>query len=234
MIPEPLSESELDRLAEVLAGFRDNQAMNLEEMDGFLAAVTCGPEEIPLSEWQQQVLGDDLINDDAFAAQPVFQDFLSLVARHRQVIDHTLRSGEVFTPLLLADEDGVYRANDWANGFMRGMGLRWQDWAPLLDDEDNGGLLVPIFALAHEHDPDPKMRPYPKPMDAEMRERLIVGAAAGVMRIYDYFAAERVLAKRVLDDPTYRRMAPKVGRNEPCPCGSGKKFKLCCGKVTLP
>lgn len=29
---------------------------------------------------------------------------------------------------------------------------------------------------------------------------------------------------------TYRREAPKVGRNEPCPCGSGKKFKKCCGK----
>ena len=26
-----------------------------------------------------------------------------------------------------------------------------------------------------------------------------------------------------------RREAPKVGRNEPCPCGSGKKFKKCCG-----
>jgi len=26
-----------------------------------------------------------------------------------------------------------------------------------------------------------------------------------------------------------RRTAPKVGRNEPCPCGSGKKFKKCCG-----
>lgn len=28
---------------------------------------------------------------------------------------------------------------------------------------------------------------------------------------------------------TVRREAPKVGRNEPCPCGSGKKFKKCCG-----
>ena len=26
-----------------------------------------------------------------------------------------------------------------------------------------------------------------------------------------------------------RRDAPKVGRNDPCPCGSGKKFKKCCG-----
>lgn len=29
-------------------------------------------------------------------------------------------------------------------------------------------------------------------------------------------------------DP-YVRSAPKTGRNDPCPCGSGKKFKKCCG-----
>jgi SEC-C motif-containing protein len=29
----------------------------------------------------------------------------------------------------------------------------------------------------------------------------------------------------------YRRQAPKVGRNDPCPCGSGKKFKKCCGRA---
>ena len=28
-----------------------------------------------------------------------------------------------------------------------------------------------------------------------------------------------------------RRELPKVGRNEPCPCGSGKKYKNCCGRV---
>lgn len=28
---------------------------------------------------------------------------------------------------------------------------------------------------------------------------------------------------------TYRRETPKVGRNDPCPCGSGKKYKRCCG-----
>lgn len=29
---------------------------------------------------------------------------------------------------------------------------------------------------------------------------------------------------------TYRREEEKVGRNDPCPCGSGKKYKKCCGK----
>ena len=27
----------------------------------------------------------------------------------------------------------------------------------------------------------------------------------------------------------YRREGRKIGRNEPCPCGSGKKYKNCCG-----
>ncbi|WP_367280582.1 SEC-C metal-binding domain-containing protein [uncultured Desulfovibrio sp.] len=26
------------------------------------------------------------------------------------------------------------------------------------------------------------------------------------------------------------RAAPRVGRNDPCPCGSGKKYKKCCGR----
>ena len=30
---------------------------------------------------------------------------------------------------------------------------------------------------------------------------------------------------------TFVRGTPKVGRNDPCPCGSGKKFKQCCGKI---
>lgn len=28
-----------------------------------------------------------------------------------------------------------------------------------------------------------------------------------------------------------RRKAPKIGRNEKCPCGSGKKYKKCCGGI---
>lgn len=33
------------------------------------------------------------------------------------------------------------------------------------------------------------------------------------------------------DNQTFRRDVPKVGRNDPCPCGSGKKYKQCCGKL---
>ena len=36
---------------------------------------------------------------------------------------------------------------------------------------------------------------------------------------------------KVLGPITIRSEGPKVGRNDPCPCGSGKKYKKCCGRV---
>ena len=96
-------------------------------------------------------------------------------------------------------------------------------------------VLCPILALAHENDPDPEMRPYKEPVSAERREKLLIGVAAGVMNIYKYFRSRNKSAKGsfLSDNDTYRRFAPKTGRNEPCPCGSGKKYKHCCGRITL-
>ena len=117
--------------------------------------------------------------------------------------------------------------------FLRGMALRRADWGELLKDEDEGGWIIPIFALAHEHDPDPAMRPYQEPMSAERREDLIVRAAAGITAIYRYFEPHRrMLADRGSEHSAHRR-TKKIGRNDPCSCGSGKKYKHCCGKPTL-
>jgi len=33
-----------------------------------------------------------------------------------------------------------------------------------------------------------------------------------------------------IESRPFRREEPKIGRNDPCPCGSGKKYKKCCGK----
>jgi uncharacterized protein len=155
-------------------------------------------------------------------------------ASHWNAIANTLHSGDVFLPLLLEDEQGTFRANDWAQGFMRGMDLRHDDWLELLDDDEHAGALLPIFALAYEHDPDPEMRPYEEPIDTQRREQLIVGLAAGVTAIYQYFGPHRRMAALLArDSTTFRRVTPKIGRNDPCPCGSGKKYKQCCGKRAL-
>ena len=98
-----------------------------------------------------------MADEEAFTNQQEFRDFLDLVMRHWNAVSDVLHSGDVFLPLLLEDEQGIARANDWAQGFMRGMALRHDDWRELLDDEEHGGALIPIFALAHEHHADPRM-----------------------------------------------------------------------------
>lgn len=234
MRAQPLTNIELDKLADVLGRFGDKRAMNLEMLDGFFAALICGPETVLPSDYLPQIWGGHMVNELEFETKPILEEFLSLIMRHWNATCHTLQSGDVFLPLLLNDEDGVARANDWANGFVRGMDMRRDGWSALMDDEEHGGSLIPILALAHEHHPDPAMRPYKEPISAEMRERLIAGAAAGVMAIYHYFETNRLLEARARAAArTFRREAPKVGRNDPCPCGSGKKFKHCCGNATL-
>jgi uncharacterized protein len=228
--PQPLTDAEFERLSGVLGRFDTKHQMNLEQLDGFLAALICGPEVVRPSEYLPVIWGDNIILEESFG--DVLQDFLSLIMRHWNVIADTLHSGDVFLPLLLEDDDGATHANDWAIGFRRGMEFHKEQWAALLADEEHGGWLVPIFALAHEHDPDPEMRPYKKAIGAEEREKLIVGAAAGVTGIYRHFQAQRLL-EPFDNATTFHRTMPKVGRNNACPCGSGKKFKQCCGRTTL-
>jgi uncharacterized protein len=234
MNARPLTDAEYDRIAGVLSRFRDQRAMNLEQLDGFFAALICSPDHVRPSEYMPEIWGGDIRDEEAFSTRQELQEFMDLVMRHWNIIADTLQSGDVFLPLLLEDEEGIAHANDWARGFMRGMELRQEDWADLFDDEQHGGPLVPILVLAHEHNPDPKMRPYQEPIDAERREELIVRIAAGVTAIYRYFEPRRrMLARLSSQGATYRRTVPKLGRNDPCPCGSGKKYKQCCGKPTL-
>lgn len=236
MIPQPLSDGDIEKLSELLKRFGEKGAMSVEELDGFLAASICGPEDVSHGECLQQILGINLNDANAVARQPSLQDCISLISRRLDEISYALQTGEAFTPLLLEDQRGIATANDWASGFVRAMELHKDDWGELLADEQNGGALVPILALAHEHDPDPELRSYKEPISDELRERLIVGAAAGVMKIYRYFRTQRLIAEagdETFTGATHRRIVPKVGRNDPCPCGSGKKFKHCCGKVVL-
>jgi uncharacterized protein len=230
MSVEPLTDAEFDRLAEALGRYSGKQGMNIEMLDGFLVALICGPETVRPIEYLPEIWGGDETDEPTFDSQPAFEEFLSLIMRHWNAICHTLQSGEVFLPVLLNDENGITPANDWANGFMCGMNMRRDSWLGLMDDDDHAGVLIPIMALAYEHASDPEMRPFKEPVSTEMREKLIAGAAASVAAIYRYFAAERLsAAQRLSSVGTFRRDAPKVGRNERCPCGSGKKFKRCHG-----
>jgi uncharacterized protein len=136
----------------------------------------------------------------------------------------------LYLPLLLEDEDGVSYGNDWALGFIRGTRLRHDGWAELLADDDCGGCMIPMMMLYHEHDDDPALRP--KPIGPEQREKLIVSVAAGLLGAYRYFRRHKQLHGTTgVSEPRHNDV--KIGRNDPCPCGSGKKYKRCCGNATI-
>ena len=225
----PLNDVERGRMNAILSRFHSEDAIhNAEEVDGFFAALICSPEIAKPNEYLAEIWGE-MTDDEAFAGEQEFQEFLRLLMRHWNSIGRKLEEDDVFTPLLFEDEAGTAHGNDWARGFMRGVHLHRAAWEELFVDELYSPL-VPILALAYEHDPDPEMRPYKDGIDAERREKLILGAAAGVTAIYEYFGPER---RRIAAefDGRRRQAERKIGRNDPCGCGSGKKYKHCCGKA---
>ena len=66
--------------------------------------------------------------------------------------------------------------------------------------------------------------------DSEMREAAARQKAAGGNVDMSSAPAQAAVPKREHKQETVRRETPKVGRNDPCPCGSGKKYKHCCGR----
>jgi uncharacterized protein len=118
---QPLTEAEMDRVSGLLERFGNKRSMNLEQLDGFFAALISGPQVVPPSDYLPVIFGDEMVLWDSVNAQPMLQDFPSLIMRHWNAIADALHSGEVFLPLLLQDENGITRANDWAIGFLRGM-----------------------------------------------------------------------------------------------------------------
>lgn len=218
----PLTEPELDRLHDILEA--GHASMNLESMDGYFTALICGPVFVSPSQALQQVLGEDFV----FEGNEQATDCLGLMMRHWNWIaaelQRTLVEPHVYLPILQEDDTGVARGNDWAHGFMRGVQAHPGSWSDLLNSEDEGGALVPMMMLVHEHDPDPEMRP--PSMDSVKREEVITMMIAGATRCYGYYEAVR--REGVMVQAPMRRHTPKVGRNEPCPCGSGRKYKHCC------
>jgi uncharacterized protein len=68
----------------------------------------------------------------------------------------------------------------------------------------------------------------------EVREKLIAALPMAVQAIHAYWLPFRQKsAPGLAPDSFHLGGSPKVGRNAPCPCGSGKKYKKCCGAAAV-
>ena len=225
-LQKPLSDTELEQLKDFLTPWTAKGAMGLEELDGFLTAVMCSPNLIQPSKFLPVIWGT-AAQDLKFQTTQDASDVHALIFRHWNAIGTVVQNGKTYTPLVDEIAEGVPDGSKWARGFLRGMRLDPAPWAELNKNEQNSGCLVPILILGHEHDPDPQLRT--PPISAEIRNEIIARVAEGVSKAYTYFEGHRLAMVRELKQKdVVHRVAKKVGRNDPCPCGSGKKFKRCC------
>jgi uncharacterized protein len=134
----------------------------------------------------------------------------------------------------LATRDGALIAADWAEGFLQAIMLRMDAWDRLLKSKRDGQLLIPILALCGDQNGESLLGLPPEDEDRIMEEAAeFVPACVTAIAAYWREKGPKQISMALIDgtplQPSYA--SSKVGRNDPCPCGSGKKFKKCCGKA---
>lgn len=229
-LDETLSEREVDRLDRFLLdridddaeiGEQDEGILNVSELDGLLTALVSGPVVVMPSQWLPAVWGDF---PPAWHSPAELEDIFRLMTRHMNGIAATLmQQAEDFDPMFLEREVEGRRytiVDEWCEGYMRGVGLAAEAWNA--GGRSMADLLDPIRAFTsitawRGHEPSGAAA-----LDARQDK-----IAPSVRAIYAYWLARREPRGRTTPE-TVRRSGPRVGRNDPCPCGSGRKYKKCC------
>lgn len=214
----PLAQKELDRL-ELLLGSDvfHGEAMPLDALQGFFFAVATAPDLILPSRWLPVALGENPV----YATRVQANDVLELVMRFYNECVRAAKSDD-FALLLYRRDDGGDDLQTWCAGYLDGVDLSAPAWHEAGDPDEVDELLFPFVVLAGELPEGEKRQFRPAEWQDLVRScEETIGDA--IVEVREYW-------KRVRNPPqTVRRESPKVGRNDACPCGSGRKFKQCCG-----
>ena len=224
----PLSEEELDELEGFLLDLDTEEGMTLDMLDGFLHALVIGPETVMPSQWLPKVWG----REDGAMLPPVndleeANHLLGLVTRHFNGIVWGFEQRPVaLSPLWTTrpyDSGEFEDAEIWAYGFTDGVKLSRAAWQPLFNHPEGPQWYQPIRLLGAD-DTLPEEDELTR--TPEQRAALTAQIETSLVQMHAFWLP---LRRAVAERQQAQRMSPKVGRNEPCPCGSGKKFKKCCG-----
>jgi uncharacterized protein len=223
----PMTEAEVEWLEQRLKDYgNDDSMLSLSALDGFLTAVLSGPELVPPSQWWPVLWGG---TPPEWSSERDMKRALDLILGHMNILAHTLcYQPEHFIPVLMAnyvEGQEICNAEEWCFGYLRGMALG--NW-PALPEEQESSLEV--IRLHGSDDLLPQLASLSLP--EHQQSVAAVGPAA--LRLHAHFLAQRGPSTAPIAAPALTpvtlpvRAAPKIGRNDPCPCGSGKKFKQCC------
>lgn len=220
----PLTDREFDELDHFLLSDRcSDECMTLDALHGFLTALLIGPAPVTMEEWLPRIWGPSAKDAPKFRTPKEMERITGLIARFNNEIAMTFEvAPKDFEPLFSQfDADGhqYIDGEPWAWGFWEGMQMRAQDWDAAWES-DLGPLLQPIYLLGAEELEDDEMPLVDTPAKVH---RLSLEIEAALPEIRRYWIAHRKPGVPI------EREAPKTGRNDLCACGSGKKYKKCCG-----
>ncbi|PKL36266.1 MAG: hypothetical protein CVV44_17275 [Spirochaetae bacterium HGW-Spirochaetae-1] len=194
----------------------------IEFIHGVFSAALCAPEIIPPSVWLPLMLEKDG-EEIEFTSMDIANEVVGTLMGLYNDIAKSLADGE-FYPLfshtkapgkgqLQMDPD---TAQLWCSGFVGGLGLWETDFVP---DEKVRGILTPIFLIVDTDDVIEENPEIPVDLIKKLKKESVTAVAESVAMLREYYL------KRTKAVKTH------TGRNEPCPCGSGKKYKKCCGII---
>ncbi|WP_417840778.1 UPF0149 family protein [Terasakiella sp.] len=193
----------------------NEDCMSLTELDGYLASIVVCPDMIMPSEWMPKIWGsDDPVFDSMEQAQAITG---AIMSRYNAIIKEL--DTNKYAPILDYDErtkETIWEI--WIDGFFRGVALRLDAWDVISEGEL--GTSFAIFLRMFDLVTKPASQLKPTKMDDklwEMAPDIIVNT------VYEFHEFRKGGSPKP-PKPANRN----VGRNDPCPCGSGKKFKKCC------
>ena len=210
-----LTQKEIDWLS----GFLESEkvpatAMPFATLDGFFTALVLGPDLVMPSVYLPVIWGTEDGSGPVCDSMEQLQYFLGLLTKHWNAIAARRNADAPQLPHI-EYFDGQALGKSWAEGFAEGMTLSAAAWDSLIENEKEGEPVLHILGLAIDDGtrvPD------------ETRTAIIEELPYTLREIASYW--RKPPASRSGKSPS---QWGKIGRNEPCPCGSGKKYKKCCG-----
>jgi uncharacterized protein len=231
MTARPLDADQLDRLERLLEQRAvPFQGLGLEALDGFLSARAVAP-VVADDDWTARVWGKSAPRWES-AAEAAEVD--ALLRGLEATVARRLRSGEDLPNLLQpmvglpedpeADHpDTLDVGREWAEGFFLAVEDARPAWEAWLDAED---WIEEVFVLLEElATGELAVEPGEAPETLPYRDRLdTIASLPGMLADLHAHRLEHLTPRA----PVRRDAVP--GRNDPCPCGSGRKYKACCGR----
>lgn len=199
--------------------------MMLSDLDGYVAGLIVSPEPILPAEWLPAVWAGDA-DGAPFDDARDMDWFVDQIMQHHDATTRTLdRRRGSFAPFLEEDpRNGDTLWELWIEGFEQAMALRPDSWDRIAASGDEpavealAGIATLVAIARDESDLDRAA------IDALTQEAPDL-IPAWIERLYAWRQAHAPAAPALRAAP-----APaKTGRNDACPCGSGRKFKKCCG-----